>query len=320
MKVRDLLSFAAFTAIIVFAVAYIASFGIRLGPPSHRTNLSMAVTDVNGLVVGSNVLLRGVPVGKVTKIESTVQDATIDFYVDGGHSIPINSDVRLDNLSALGETYLGLLPRTTQGPMLQDGQRIATERIHQPPSISELATSVVRVLNQLDPDQLKRIVAEADAALPNPELVLPNLARTSLLLRNTTADMNGRGQTLLANMQTLLQNADWLGPTLAELVDPITELGPRLHSTYAAAMKVVRTNGPPGLKLFQEFIARIQKFLDERAPDIKVISEALLPKMNGIAGSLMNFDTGQILSNMLAAVPEDGAITLHVTVPELAGP
>jgi hypothetical protein len=37
--------------------------------------------------------------------------------------------------------------------------------------------------------------------------------------------------------------------------------------------------------------------------------------MSGIAGSLMNFDSGRILSSMLAAVPEDGAITLHVTIP-----
>ncbi|BBZ77276.1 hypothetical protein MANY_26130 [Mycolicibacterium anyangense] len=319
MRLRDAVSFTVFAAIIALSITYIASFGLRLGPPSDRTNLSMTVADVNGLVVGSNVLLRGVPVGKVTGIQSTVSDATVDFYIDRSQPIPVDTDVRLDNLSALGETYLGLLPRTSDGPMLKNGQRIAAERVHQPASISELAASVVRVMNQLDPDQLKRIVNEADAALPDPGSVLPNLARTSLLLRNTTAGMNGRGQTVLANMQTLLQNADWLGPTLTSLVDPFTKIGPLIHSTYGAAMKVVLVNGPPGLRLFQSLLARLQKFLDDRAPDLKVISEALLPKMNGIAGSLMNFDTGQILSNMLAAVPEDGAITLHVTVPDPAG-
>ena len=72
MKVRDLLSLIAFGMIIAFAVGYIASLGVRIGPPSHRTNVSMKVADVNGLVVDSNVLLRGVPVGKVTKIASSV--------------------------------------------------------------------------------------------------------------------------------------------------------------------------------------------------------------------------------------------------------
>lgn len=315
MSARAPLSFAVFGAIIVVTVGYIGSLGIRIRPPADRTNLSMTVSDVNGLVVDSRVLLRGVPVGKVTSIESAVDHATVGFYVDGDHRVPVDSVVRLDNLSALGETYIGLFPQTTTGPTLQEGQRIATEAVTQPHSISELATSVVRVLNQLEPGQLKQIVGEADAALPDPNGVLPNLHHTSALLRNATADMNGRGQQLLANMQTLLQNADWLGPTLADLVPHIQELGPRLHAIYDKAMDLVRANNPYNLELLQKFLARIQTFLDERAPDIKVIADALLPKMSGVAGSLMNFDTGQILSNMLAAVPQDGAISLRVTIP-----
>ena len=89
--------------------------------------------------------------------------------------------------------------------MLRDGQRIASKSVKQPPSISELGASVVRVLNQLDPQQLSRVVSEADAGLPDPAVVLPNLARASLLLHNTTADFKGQGRELLDNFQVLLQ-------------------------------------------------------------------------------------------------------------------
>lgn len=310
-----LLSFGIFAAIIMFGIGYIAALGIRIGPPSDRIDLSMDVPDINGLVVDSRVLLRGVPVGKVTRIDANVDQATVDFYVGGDHKVPVDTFVRLENLSALGETYIALFPQNSVGPMLQNGQRIATEVIQQPPSISELATSVVRVLQQMDPGQLKQIVGEADAALPDPDIVLTNLRRTSVLLRNATSDMNGRGQLTLANMQTLLENADWLGPTLASLVPDLRLLGPRLHHMYDVAMDLVRDNNPHNLQLLQTFLGRIQTFLDDRAPDLKVITEALLPKMSGISGSLMNFDSGRILSSMLAAVPEDGAITLHVTIP-----
>ena len=67
MRARDVVSFAAFAAIIVFVLGYFATLGIRVKPPAERTNLSMDVADINGLEVGSNVLLRGVPIGKVTK-------------------------------------------------------------------------------------------------------------------------------------------------------------------------------------------------------------------------------------------------------------
>jgi len=46
-----------------------------------------------------------------------------------------------------------------------------------------------------------------------------------------------------------------------------------------------------------------------------VYAQAFMPNIQGIGAALMNFDTGQILSNMLDAVPEDGTITLHVTTP-----
>ncbi|MBI3691801.1 MAG: MCE family protein, partial [Mycolicibacterium aromaticivorans] len=289
---------------------------LHIRPPDDRTNLSMSVPEVKGIVVGSNVLLRGVPVGKVTAVRSSIRDATIDFYVDHDHRIPVDTNVRLDNLSALGEAYIGLLPQADHGPVLQDGQHIATEAVTVPPSIAELATSVVRVLNQLDPGQLKRTLAEADAALPDPQQVLPNLARASLLLRNMTEGMDGRGQEVLDNAQTLLQNAGWVGPTLAEMGPSVRAAGRGVSGTFVGMMRTVVSNNPTNIRLFQDFLARIQKFLDTRSPDIKVLAQALTPQFTGIGGALMNFDTGQILSNALSGIPEEGAITLHVTVPD----
>jgi phospholipid/cholesterol/gamma-HCH transport system substrate-binding protein len=315
VRVRDLMSFLVFGLMIAFSVGYAALLGIRVGLPSNRADLSMTVTDVNSLVVGSNVLLRGVPVGKVDKITSSIEGAAIDFYVDGAFHVPVDTDVRLENLSALGETYIELIPRTQGGPWLHDGQSIATESIKQPPSISELATSVVRVLNQLDPDALDRIISEADAGLPDPNTVLPNLSRTAELLRNTTSDMNGRGQALLDNFQTLLRNAGWLGPAVANLTPQLRQMGKGIQQVDSGLAMLVYNGGPQTLYKFDSFLARIQKLLDNNGGDLKVLGDALRPHMQGISGALMNFDTGQILTNLMNELPEDGAITLHVSVP-----
>lgn len=313
---KNIASFVAFGVIVVASVAYIASFGVHVGDPDNRTTLSMDVPDIKGLVVGSNVLLRGVAVGKVTKVESSVNAAKIDFYVNGDQRIPVDSDVRLDNLSALGEAYVGLMPRTDEGPVLTDGQHIATESVIVPPSISELATSVVRVLNQMDPGELERIVNEADAALPNPDTVLPNLARAAQLLNNMALGLNGSGEKVLANSQTLLQNAHWVGPTLADTAPQLRAAGDGVAGTYQGMMRTVAWNNPHNMDLFGKFLGRIQDLLDTRGPDIKVLTQTLTPQFQGIGGALMNFDTGQILSNALSGIPEEGAITLHVTIPD----
>jgi len=301
---------------VAFAVYYIAALGVRIGPPDNRVDIAMQVPDINGLVVDSNVLLRGVPVGKVTGIEASLTGATIHFYVDKSHQIPIDSDVRLENLSALGESYIGLVPRSTGGPVFHNGQQVAARDITQPASISELATSVVRVLNQMDPDRLERLVDESDRALPNPDTVLPNLARASTLLRSAVNGMHGRGSHVLENFQTLLQNADWVGPTLAQINPAMLALGTPLNGMFIAALHVViDTGAPEGIKNVGRLLARVQKFLDTRAPDLKVFAEAFTPNIKAIAAAAMNFDTGQILSNMLDAIPEDGTITLRVQTP-----
>lgn len=314
--VRPLISFAVFAAIIMFAVYYIGALGVRSGPPDNRINISMQVPDVNGLVVDSNVLLRGVPIGKVSAIQTALTGATIHFYVDPGHPIPVDTDVRLENLSALGESYIGLVPRSTAGPMFHDGQQVATKDVTQPASISELATSVVRVLNQMDPDQINQLLDEADRALPDQNAVLPNLVRASTLLRSTVRGMHGTGGQLLTNFETLLRNAGFVGPTLAQISPDLLKTGPPLNRLFWAAYHVVTDAGnPEGIKNFGRLLDRVQNFLDTRSPDLKVFAEALMPNVQGIASSLMNVDTAQILSNMLDTVPEDGTITLHVTTP-----
>ncbi|MGV0870639.1 MlaD family protein [Mycolicibacterium sp. XJ879] len=309
------MSFSAFALIVVLVLGYFGSLGLRVKPPAERTNLSMAVAEINGLVAGSNVLLRGVPVGKVLDTSTALEAATVAFWIDRRYRIPVDSEIRIENLSALGESYIALIPRSEGGPTFQDGQRIDTEAVTQPPSVSELATSVVRVLDQLDVGAVERIVDQLDTAWPDPTTVLPNLSRTSMLLRNTAADMRGRGRILLDNFQALLQNAEWVGPVLDGLTPSIEEIFRWSQDMFKGIPAFLHRGEPENITNFNNLIARVQNFLDIAGGDLKILGEAMLPKLNAISAALMNFDTGQILDNMLAAVPPDGTITLRVLPP-----
>jgi phospholipid/cholesterol/gamma-HCH transport system substrate-binding protein len=313
LRLRDVMSFLAFGVMIIFVLGYFATQGVRIKPPSDRINLSMEVPDINGLVVGSNVLLRGVPVGKVTKTSTSLQAAAVEFYVDGQQRVPVDTEVRLENLSTLGESYIGLIPKSDGGRVWQNGERISTERLVPQPSISELATSVTRVLQQMDPGALERVIAEFDAALPDPTTVLPNLSRASVLLNNTVNEMNGRGRFLFRNFQTLLQNAEWVNPVLFSLTTSVRDVGKGIQDLEKHLVILVHRGEPNNTGNLNKLVARIQSFLDDRGGDLKVLGEAFQPKLNAIAASLMNFDTGQLLDNFLQAVPADGTITLRVT-------
>nr|MDT0527315.1 hypothetical protein [Streptomyces sp. DSM 41633] len=126
------------------------------------------------------------------------------------------------------------------------------------------------VLNQLDPDQLKRILNEADAALPDPVAVEPNLARASMLLNNTAMGMQGRGQEVLGNFQLLLQNAGWVGPALADVQQPLRNLSVGLRDSYNMLARAAIWDNPETIKQTGYLLDRFQAFLDTRGPDIKV--------------------------------------------------
>ena len=80
-------TFVAFFAVVIAVfVGYIASLGIRVAPPAKRTNLSMDVADINNIVVDSNVLLRGVPVGKVTRHRA--RQRLLQRFISTSTSIP----------------------------------------------------------------------------------------------------------------------------------------------------------------------------------------------------------------------------------------
>lgn len=306
-------TFVAFIAMVSVFVSYVASLGIRVSPPGNPIALSLDVADINNIAVDSNVLLRGVPVGKVTGIVTSVSTATIHFYIDRKYEVPVDSDVRLENLSALGESYIEFEPRSSGGPIYRSGQHVTG--VDQPASISELSTSVARVLNQLDPHQLSKVIGEADTGLPDPGRVLPNLTRASVLLRNTTASLKGQGRELLDNFQVLLQNASFVGPSLAGSAPSIRDLGPMTNIVWSAFFAPISLDLIPA-DVFQlsALIQRIQKFLDDRGADLRVLGTATSANLKLIANALKNFDSSQILANLLATVPADGSIELHMPV------
>ncbi|MFV8267698.1 hypothetical protein ACNQR9_32680 [Mycolicibacterium peregrinum] len=151
--------------------------------------------------------------------------------------------------------------------------------------------------------------------MPDEQLVLPNLARASTLLRNAATSMDGRGSDALRNLQTLLQNAGWTGPVISQITPSLQALSPEVYRVFAGAVTLALKGGPPqATRNFGYLLDRVQGFLDTRAPDLQLIARALMPNVQGIGAAMMNVDTGQILSNMLAAVPEDGVITLRVNL------
>jgi hypothetical protein len=138
-----------------------------------------------------------------------------------------------------------------------------------------------------------------------------------VLLLNTTADFKGQGRELLDNFQVLLQNAGFVGPALAGAAPGFRDLAPPLRVVWNGSVAPVGLMlSPEGILDFAALLTRFQKFLDDRGSDLRILGEATSANVKLIASALKNFDSSQILANLLATVPENGAIDLHMAVPQ----
>ena len=117
---------------------------------------------------------------------------------------------------------------------------------------------------------------------------------------------------LLSNFGTLIQNSEWINPDLTAVTPNVTLIGLYWQDFFKHLPILFTRDSPDNFRQLKYLLDRVQGLLDTSGGDLKVLGEAFQPKLNTIAATLMNFDSGQILDNFLNQVPADGMITLRV--------
>src|ERR1700736_3873032 len=107
-----------FTIIGIIGVIAMALFYVQaptlLGIGKMTVTVELPAT--GGLYRFSNVTYRGVQMGKVTAVGLTPNGAKATLALDTSPKIPADLKAEVLSISAVGEYYLDLRPRTDSGP------------------------------------------------------------------------------------------------------------------------------------------------------------------------------------------------------------
>ncbi|MBH0776705.1 MlaD family protein [Nocardia bovistercoris] len=317
MMLRTGLSILGMLAVAATSIVCVDRLGLETGAFDHVRTAEMALPDTNGLVVGSKVLLRGVPIGYVTDISPYPDRVDVSWSYDRDYDIPVRSRYRVDNLSALGETYLSVLPATSSGPYLSDGATVDPALVVVPTTLQELSARLTRLLRQVEPDRIRDIFAVLNVALPEEVRVLGDLERAGQLLAHAVTAQSGNLTTLLRTMQPLLLDSAWLpgdlagaGPNLAPFARGFSDMIDGMH--FAVEFGPLRDGIKYGAG---PFLDEVQAFLDLTADDLGIIGARLLPGTRAGAAALRGVDIGRFLDNALAATASGDAMTIHIRSP-----
>lgn len=313
--IRNALSLGALATLLVGAFIGIGRQGVPWHTSTEWQYSTLTVRDANGLVPQSRVLLRGVPVGEVVGIATDAHDVAVRFRYAKAANLPLDSRFRIENLSALGETYLSVTPIRDDGPTLRDNQHLQADPDTVRGTIGELAVAFTRLAEGLDPERLNAIVNDTNIALGDTANI-PPLAMAAQGFKNIMTTDQDAIRDILNHAQTILGRSDTIVPALTALPAPTeTTFGQVQNLTESAIVLLFQSRGKYPLDLqvaVMPLIERIKTFIDDTAPHLYNLSEPLIPVMQAVAGALATIDMSRFLDSAIDSVKTPGAFTVHV--------
>ena len=153
--------------IMIGGVVYVADTVVGGSLFRDPYELTVELPQAAGLHEGSVVTYRGQRVGEVVAVRLSADagiGAVAELEIDSDVEIPRDTAVEVRNLSAVGEQYLDVRPRSDGGPYLAEGATIPVEAASIPVSVPDVLAHAQGLMSRLDVRDI-RVIADETAAI-----------------------------------------------------------------------------------------------------------------------------------------------------------
>jgi phospholipid/cholesterol/gamma-HCH transport system substrate-binding protein len=149
---------ASIIGVLVMAIVYIqAPTLLGVG----KMTVTLELPETGGLYRFSNVTYRGVQMGKVTSVDLTPTGATATLTINTSPKVPANLQADVRSISAVGEQYVDLRPRTDSGPYLTEGSVIPVQDTTIPQAVGPMLDQVNSLIKSIPGDRLSDLLDES---------------------------------------------------------------------------------------------------------------------------------------------------------------
>jgi virulence factor Mce-like protein len=199
---RAWLSASALILTLVVAVSYLFFGALQVNPLASTYRVTIELPDSAGLLPNQDVMLRGVRIGRVDRLDITPAGVNAVVNVNSSMQIPESSDVRVSGLSPAGEQYIDFVAQSNDGPYLRDGSTIAQGRATVPVSLAELLANADGVLAQVDTAKVELIKRELSLSKDGPRK-LADIINGGTFLLSTLDSVLPETTSVLRNSRTV---------------------------------------------------------------------------------------------------------------------
>lgn len=175
------LQIGVFLLIALVGISYVGARYVGLGRVFGSSGyvVTMRLADSGGIFSNAEVTYRGVTIGRVGAMRLTADGIEVDLDIDpSAPKVPADLEAVVANRSAVGEQFVDLRPKGTDGPFLQAGSVIPRGSTRTPPPVDNLLTNIDTFAKSVPTDSLRTVVDELDLAFrgagPDLQVLLDN--------------------------------------------------------------------------------------------------------------------------------------------------
>lgn len=219
------------TAVLTMGLVLI----LRTTTNAARTVVTAYFDNTNGLFVGDEIRILGVPVGGIERIDVEPERAKVRFWIDDSYAVPADVKAVILAPSLVTARAIQLTPVYTGGPTLPSGAVIPRERTAVPVEWDEVRVQLQRFTDMLQPTEpggVSTVGSLVNTAADNLRGQGKNI-RDTLIKLSTAASALGDHST---DLFSTLRNLSLLVSALQDSSDVMSQLNRNLASvTWALA-------------------------------------------------------------------------------------
>ena len=208
-------------SVLATALALVLAAGVivamRTAGDTARTIVVAYFDNSNGVFAGDDVRIRGVPVGKILRVEPQPLRSKISFWFDRKYKVPADAKAAILSPQLVTGRAIQLTPPYAGGPTMADGAVIGQDRTAVPVEWDDLRAQLQRLTELLKPTQ-------------------PGGVSTLGALINTAADnLRGQGATIRDTVIKLSQAVSALGDHSNDIFTTLKNLSTLVSALHDSA-------------------------------------------------------------------------------------
>ena len=236
-----------------------------------RIAVKLELPRTGGLYEFSNVTYRGVQIGRVTDVRATRDGAVATLTLASSPKIPADLQASVLSVSAVGEQYVDLLPRTDDGPYLHNGSVISATNATVPQKVGPMLDQVSALLDSIPKEKLRRLLDESFKGLNGSGDDLAALLDSSSVVARDFNGVADRARTLVDDARPLLDGQAASAAALRTWARSLAGVTDQL-STNDPQLRGVLQNGPGALNEVTQLLTAVKPTLPVLLANLTTVS------------------------------------------------